>query len=961
MIKQPLRILVIDDDKNLRKTLEDILHTRGFEPIGVNSGKKATKCVKKEALPLALVDLGLEDMPGLDVLQAIKEVSPETECIVMTDFVSTESAIKSVNLGAYSYVQKPYDVEQLVLTVNRALEKNESTRALTNAEERYAQLFDSTQDGLVTVTFEGKILDFNASFQRMVGYSAEELCEMSFWDFTPKKWHAMEDNIVKKQIIGRGYSDLYEKEYEHKDGTIFPIEVSAYLTKSSGGKAETMWAFVRDISERKRSEAALRRQLQEVMILHDLTSAGMIATDIDDLLQAATVILGQSLYPEYFGIFLYNEEKEILHRHYSYKTNKEDDQFEGYNQPIDIGILGRAVRTRLPQRVVDVKKDVDYHEAYSEIRSELAVPIIVNNEIFGVINTESPVIGHFTAEDEKLLITLANQLSTSIIKIQLDKSEKQRIKEITALYDTAVATSSILNAGSLYIKIYEQVQELFPLDTCVLMEYDMQDETSKIAFVMEEGKPLNEWLGRTFEKSESGLIGWVIQQRKPFLSRDLSTDILPVESLSIGKPARSWLGVPLIAKGRVVGGLSVQAFTSNVFNENHQRLLESLAAQLASAVDNVQLTEKSQRQIERLKALHDLDQVINSSLDLQVTLNILLDQVIEKLQVDAVAVLLLNPKSNKLEHSASRGFRTRTIEHYTQDMEEGLSGKAAMERHLVQTLNLAEVEDDLAYTNLMQEENFVSYYNIPLIAKGQVKGMLDIFNRSPLNPNQEWYNFLETLGGQAAIAIDNTSLLEDLHRSNVELTQAYDTTLEGWSKALDLRDKETEDHTQRVVEMTLQIAQVLGIHEEELIHIRRGALLHDIGKMGIPDSILLKSDSLTDDEWEIMHRHPVYSFEMLYPIAHLRPALDIPYCHHERWDGTGYPRNLKGEEIPLAGRIFAVVDVWDALTSDRPYQKAWTTKKALDYIRSLRGKYFDPQIVDIFMTLVKSELINYPK
>lgn len=961
MNKHPLRILVIDDDKNLRKTLEDTLRIRGFEPIGMDSGKEAIEYIEKEALPLVLIDLHLEDMPGLDVLKAIKEVSPETECIVMTGFVSTESAIQSVNLGAYSYVQKPYDMEQLVLTINRALEKNETSQALTNAKEHYAQLFNSTQDGLVTVTFEGKILDFNASFQRMVGYSMEELRKMSFWDLTPEKWHSMEEKIVKKQVIGRGYSDLYEKEYKRKDGTIIPIEVSAYLSKDSGGKAETMWAFVRDISKRKRSEAALRRQLQEVTILQDLTSAGMVTTDIDTLLQAATVILGQSLYPEYFGIFLYNAEKEILHRHYSYKTNIEDDQFEGYNQPINIGILGRAVRTRLPQRVIDVKKDMDYHEAYSEIRSELAVPIIVNDKIFGVINTESPVIGHFTEEDEKLLTTLANHLSTSITKIQLDKSEKQRIKEITALYNTAVATSSILDIESLYKKIYEQVRELFPLDTCLLMEYDGQNETSKIALVMEEGKPLKEWLGRTLEKSESGLIGWVIQQRKPFLSRDLSTDTIPVELLFSEKLTHSWLGVPLIAKGKIVGGLSVQAFDPNVFDENHQHLLESLAAQLASAVDNAQLTEKSRRQIERLKALHDIDLVINSSLDLRATLNILLDQVIEKLQVDAVVVMLLNPKSNMLEYTASRGFRTRTIEQYSLRMGKGLSGKKAMEHHLVQALNLIEVDDNLAYTNLMQKEDFVSYYNVPLVAKGQVKGMLDIFNRTPLNPDREWYNFLETLGGQAAIAIDNTSLLEDLHRSNVELTLAYDTTLEGWSKALDLRDKETEGHTKRVVEMTLQIAQVLGIQKEELIHSRRGALLHDIGKMGIPDSILLKPGPLTNKEWEIMRRHPVYAYEMLYPIAYLRPALDIPYCHHEHWNGAGYPRKLKGKEIPLAGRIFAVVDVWDALTSDRPYRKAWTAKKALDHIQSQSGKHFDPQIVDIFMTLIKNELINHYK
>jgi len=591
------KILIVDDDENLRKTLEDILQIYKFEPISVASGKEAIETINKKAYPLALIDLHLKDIPGLDVLKAIKEISPETECIILTGFASTESAIQSVNLGAYSYIQKPYNAEQLILTIKHALEQKTISRSLSNTEERYTQLFNGAQDGIVTVTFKGKILESNASFQKMVGYSADELSKMTFWDLTPEKWHAVEEKIVREQIINRGYSDLYQKEYKHKDGTIFPIEVSAYLTKNIRNEAESMWAFVRDISNRKRSEAALNKQLQEVTILQQLTSIGAAATNIDDLLQAATILLGQSFYSDNFGIFLYNEEEKILHRHYSYKTNVEDDQFEGYNQPIDIGILGREVQTRLSQRVADVTKDTDYHEAYSEIRSELVVPIIVNDKVFGVVNTENPVIGHFTEEDERLLSTLADQLSSSITKIQLDKSEKQRTKEIAMLYDTAIATSNILDTESLYQKIYEQVQESFPLDTFLLMEYDVQDETSKIAFVMEEGKPIKEWMGKTLEKSESGLIGWVIQQRKPFLSYDLTKDTLPVKSPSSEKPTRSWLGVPLIAKGKIVGGLSVQAFAPNVFNENHQRLLESLAAQLANAVDNAQLAEKSQRQI----------------------------------------------------------------------------------------------------------------------------------------------------------------------------------------------------------------------------------------------------------------------------------------------------------------------------------------------------------------------------
>jgi putative nucleotidyltransferase with HDIG domain len=329
--------------------------------------------------------------------------------------------------------------------------------------------------------------------------------------------------------------------------------------------------------------------------------------------------------------------------------------------------------------------------------------------------------------------------------------------------------------------------------------------------------------------------------------------------------------------------------------------------------------------------------------------------------VDAAAVLLLNPATQMLEYMAGRGFKTGSIERYRLRMGEGTSGQATMERHLMQALNLEELEDDQTYTALMQAEGFATYFSVPLIAKGQVKGVLDIFNRTELNPEQDWIIFLETLSAQAAIAIDNTTLLEDLQRSNVELTLAYDTTLEGWSRALDMRDEETEGHTQRVAELTIQIASQLGMSDEEIIQIRRGALLHDIGKMGIPDEILRKPGPLTEEEWHIMRTHPLKAYELLTPILFLRPALDIPHYHHEKFDGSGYPNGLKGEQIPLAARIFTLADVWDALTSDRPYRKAWSEKKALDYIKEQSGKHFDPQILDIFLQIIRNELIHHPR
>lgn len=187
----------------------------------------------------------------------------------------------------------------------------------------------------------------------------------------------------------------------------------------------------------------------------------------------------------------------------------------------------------------------------------------------------------------------------------------------------------------------------------------------------------------------------------------------------------------------------------------------------------------------------------------------------------------------------------------------------------------------------------------------------------------------------------------ELQQAHLDLLNAYETTLLGWCAALDLRDHETVGHTQRVVKLTLSLASLLDLPEKEMIHIKRGALLHDIGKMGIPDHILLKPGPLTPEEWLIMKKHPVYAHDWLSGIKYLQPSLVIPYCHHERWDGSGYPNGLKGEEIPLAARIFAIVDVWDALTSDRPYRAAWSREETFEHISRGAGSHFDPQLIKL--------------
>lgn len=191
----------------------------------------------------------------------------------------------------------------------------------------------------------------------------------------------------------------------------------------------------------------------------------------------------------------------------------------------------------------------------------------------------------------------------------------------------------------------------------------------------------------------------------------------------------------------------------------------------------------------------------------------------------------------------------------------------------------------------------------------------------------------------------------ELEKAQADLEQAYNATLEAWSRLLDLRDNDAEGHSLRVTAMTLRLAKALGRSEAELVHIHRGALLHDIGKMGVPDAILHKPGPLDDAEWSVMRKHPVYAYETLSGIPFLAQALDIPHYHHEKWDGTGYPHGLKGEQIPLAARIFAIVDIWDALRSDRPYRRGWPEERVRQHIRELAGAHLDPHIVDVFLEL----------
>jgi PAS domain S-box-containing protein len=454
-------------------------------------------------------------------------------------------------------------------------------------------------------------------------------------------------------------------------------------------------------------------------------------------------------------------------------------------------------------------------------------------------------------------------------------------------------------------------------------------------------------------KIDKGIADKVFTSGETYVSREFASDP-ETRSASRNQIPPGWGGVclPIRTTEQTLGVMIVSVPGERELDKNEIRLLSILSEMTGAALQRMQLHEQTVHRLEQLNALRVVDQAISSSRDMHLTLNVLLTNTISQLNVDAADVLLLHSGSNLLELAAGYGFHTLLFE--SVNLSDSFAGRAILEHRSIMELNSETdaLHENQQFLKFWKAEGFVCYWCVPLVVKGEVKGALEVYRRKAFTPDAEWLEFLEALAGQAAITIDNTQLFENLQRSNLDLCHAYDATIEGWSRAMDLRDHETEGHTQRVTDLTLVLARAMRVSESQLTAIRRGALLHDIGKMGIPDAILLKEGKLTDEEWVLMRKHPQLAHDMLAPIAYLNDALNIPHCHHEKWDGTGYPQGLAGENIPLVARIFAIIDVWDALITDRPYRKKWTKQKARQYIKEQSGRHFDPQVVDAFLKTI---------
>jgi HD-GYP domain-containing protein (c-di-GMP phosphodiesterase class II) len=399
--------------------------------------------------------------------------------------------------------------------------------------------------------------------------------------------------------------------------------------------------------------------------------------------------------------------------------------------------------------------------------------------------------------------------------------------------------------------------------------------------------------------------------------------------------------------GQPRGRLNVFTFGSEQRrSSDEQALLQAMADQAAQVIDRLRLAALAARRLEFAQGIQTMDLAITTSQDLHVMLKVCLQQITNFLKVDAADVRLLN--SNVLQFVVGRGLRTTVWQHAAPRLGEGPSGRAALEGHMHQVLDL-QLEPQAQV--LVTAERFASAIAVPLIVRWRTLGVLEVFNRSPLDPDAEWLECLQAQARQVAIGVDQATLYAGLERARVELTMSNDETIECWLRALELRDGARPAAEKHLAELSVMLAEAAGIPADGLLAVRRGALLHDVGILCLPEGLLRKPGPLTSAETKAMRRHPELARELLSSNGHLRRALEIPEYHHEKWDGSGYPHGLRGERIPVAARVFAVVDVWEALRANRPHRPAWSDKQALAHIISQSGLHFDPRIVDLFRDL----------
>ncbi len=874
------------------------------------------------------------------------------------------------------------------LVISRDItERKRADEMLREQEERFRGTFENANVGVCIVGLDGRLIQVNRQMSAMFGYSREELERMTVNTITSPEDADLSSTFMQQAIAGETAQTGFDKRYIHKDGHVIWGCVSSSLIRDSRGNPLYFISHVQDITDRKQAEEALRESEEKFTKLFQDAPVLIIITD---LASGACLDVNE----EALRVFGYRREEIIGHA------------------LIDIGAMTREDRARILATTKTSGQDAgveitlrakDGHTVVGLFRGErisiagrecmLGAMVDITERKQAEVALRALVFRHeallsaipeiIMEVDKNKVYTWANPAGKEFFGE--DVIGKEAASYFEGEQDTYAAVQPLFNGNedTIYLESWQRRKDGLKR----LLGWwcrTLKDNQGNVTGALSSARDITEQrraeeqirnLSRFPEENPNpvmrltpdGVLLYANPSSRPFLTHwnigigqlvaeDCRTPVREAFVSRQAKTVETHLGERLFrcTVTPIVEGGYVNVYARDI--TDRRRAEAEVARQTEELrqrnLELARVNELTERRLQQLSAMRTVDMAISSSFKSELVMEILLEQLTSQLKIHAADILIFHPAMQGFRFFCGRGFYAMPSSSEYLRLADSYAGRAAQERRMIKVPRLDEKTDQPKIFPRIAKEGFVSYACLPLIAKGQIKGVMEVCHRDILELGPEEDSFLEMLAGQAAIAVDNAEMFGNLQSSRDELQLAFNSTLAGWARSLELRDCEAEGETQRAADEAMRLAQMLGESDEDLTHLYRGAILHDIGMMSVPDGILLKHGPLTDEEWTIVRRHPQVAYDILSPVLFLRPALDIPHCHHEKWDGSGYPRGLKGDHIPLAGRIFALVDVSNALRSDRPYRKAWKDADADEYIRSQSGKQFDPAIVQAFFRLM---------
>ncbi len=911
------------------------------------------------ALKVPLIWIGLALIVAITSgLSMTRSIRKEVTRNIVVPFTILGQQVESVSQGRYNTTtseltipQTFYELSLLIrgfTNMTSALQAREKALAENNAQ--YRLLIETSPDGIFWLSPHGKIIFCNPQAAKLYGESqANALLGLDITTLIKQEdFEQLQMETQRAHQTGRPATMMLQ--INDKAGGQHPIEANIALLQDEENPPRGYIIMARDISERQRT-------LEFNAFVAEITQLALENTDFHALLQEIADRLSGYFKATTCYIALWDSQRNLTIPTVA----------SGMMRSLYPTLAARPKEGTLTDATLkagDVLAIEDVHHS-TLVDPQIAITIPETSFLALPFHSGEQKIGaaligfqeyHVFSPDEiQRSREIARQISLSLAKVRLLESERRRRQEAEYLSQVTATLTGNLNLPSVLNKILDALAVVLPYQRATIFLKD-----GNLLQVMAHRNGVISEPQQAIDARNNVLFNVIQSTHHPLVLPDASTD-KNFKGWNHTADTRGWMGVPLIANDDIIGFLTLDSLQPDTYGTEEARLAQTFANQVAVAIENARLYQQKNIALERTSTLYRIVRRMISATNLPELLQIIANELNSILAAHACSVLLFNLQNMELEHSAHSTLGHRARSPNIETLLSGLHGEM-LQSNMAQIATLSQDEPMPPLLSQMYGSSVPlrSVMTAPLYTGKGIIGSIIVANPADSHPyGHEELKLLTTVAHQSSVAIQNQRLVLDLQKSNQELTLAYDATIEGWSRALELRDRETQGHTMRVTALTVRLAQFVGIDGDQLIHIRRGALLHDIGKIGIPDAILLKPGPLTDEEWEIMKQHPVYAYEMLRHISYLQPALNIPYCHHERWDGSGYPRGLRRTEIPIEARIFAVVDVWDALTSERPYRDgAWDIEYTLSYLHQHSGTLFDSQIVNAFDQMIRSEITS---